>query len=228
MMAATCVAASTESPVSRPRVVAESCVTEIIDDDDSQQAETLRRIDAYCRASWKNARLDESLWEDSTQDVFVRIFGSLTAPQMRTAITDRDSPERRELNRAIWATSQRRRREVRWQELTEFHDTLRAPCDVWKTTEAELQSVVIASERADLRLSPTQRAIIRSSTEGDTVQEIAQRLNLSPVRVSDEKYKATQKLRQHFAKNEFGSQEIPALRREPNALASGEKTKTRG
>lgn len=200
MMAATCVVASTESSAPRQSAVAAPCVAEVLDDDDSTQSETLRRIDAYCRASWKNARIDESAWEDCTQDVFARVLGSLTATQMRTAISDRNSSERRELNRAIWATSQRRRREVRWQELTEFHDSLRAPSDVWKTTEAELQSVVTASERADLRLSPTQQAIIRSSTEGHSVQEIAQRLNLSPVRVSDEKYKATQKLRQHFAK----------------------------
>ncbi len=197
MMAATCVAAGSESPAQLQRQVAESRVAEA--DDEAQQHKVIRRIDAYCRASWKNSRIDESLWDDCTQDVYARVFGTLTQAQLHIAITERDSPERRELNRAIWATSQRRRREVRWQELTEYHDALHAPSDEWQTIEAELQTIRSASEQPELRLSATQRAIISSSTNGETVQEIAQSLNLSPVRVSDEKYKATQKLRKHFA-----------------------------
>lgn len=199
MMAATCVTASAAAPSQLQRTTTQSRVADFDSDNEDKQSEVIRRIDAYCRASWKNARIDESYWDDCTQDVYARVFGSLTRDQLYVAISDRESPERRELNRAIWATSQRRRREVRWQELSEFHDSLRAPTDEWRATEADLQTIRRVSGNSQLKLSPTQQAIIHSSTEGQSVQEIAQRLNLSPVRVSDEKYKATQKLRKHFA-----------------------------
>ncbi len=193
MMATTCVSAGVEQQVQLQQAAETRLIEEV------EETEVIRRIDAYCRASWKNSRIDDSLWDDCSQDVFARVLGSLTREQMQIAITQKESPERRELNRAIWATAQRRRRDVRWQELTEHNDAIKAPADVWSTMQAELRTVVAAAESGHVKLSPTQRAIIRSSSEGQTVNEIAQELNLSPVRVSDEKYKATQKLRKHFS-----------------------------
>lgn len=193
MMATTCVVAGVEQQVQMQQAAETRLIEEV------EESEVIRRIDAYCRASWKNSRIDESLWDDCSQDVFARVLGSLTREQLQIAITQKESPERRELNRAIWAIAQRRRRDVRWQELTEHNDAIKAPVDAWATMQSELRTVVAAAESGNVKLSPTQRVIIRSSSEGQSVNEIAQRLNLSPVRVSDEKYKATQKLRKHFS-----------------------------
>jgi hypothetical protein len=44
-------------------------------------------------------------------------------------------------------------------------------------------------------LSSTQREIVSRWSDGES---IAESLKLSPARISDEKYKAIQKLRQHF------------------------------
>ena len=48
------------------------------------------------------------------------------------------------------------------------------------------------------RLSPTQREIVARWSDGESISAIAESLKLSPARISDEKYKAIQKLRQHF------------------------------
>ena len=49
---------------------------------------------------------------------------------------------------------------------------------------------------AELVLTDRQRSIIRWSLEGLSVAEIADRIQVGPERVSDEKYKAVKKLRQ--------------------------------
>ena len=158
----------------------------------------LRRIGAYCRTSWKNARIDSDLWDDCSQDVFARLYANLSSDEIVRAITDRDSTERRELNRAIWATAQRQRREQRLQALP--HDDFKLDeSDHWPKLHDELKSVFSAAETSAARLSPTQRSIIHKLGSGASVQEIAADLNLPTPRVSDEKYKAIQKLREFFA-----------------------------
>ena len=53
---------------------------------------------------------------------------------------------------------------------------------------------------ADRVLSPRQRTILSDTTRGYGVPEIATRLELSPARVSDEKYKAIRKLRSELTR----------------------------
>ena len=193
MMATACVATAHEAS---PERQARADVRQTVSLD---QEEVVRRIQAYCRASWKNSHIDLSNWDDCTQEVFARIFSTLTTDQMTVAITERESDERRELNRAIWAIAQRQRRQPKAHELSTQDDVQAADQDSWEEVHSELQLVLSTLENPSLRLSPTQKAIIRSVSAGASVPEIASHLNISTVRVSDEKYKATMKLQKYFA-----------------------------
>ena len=57
----------------------------------------------------------------------------------------------------------------------------------------------VLDEAASQLLTPRQQKILQMSAEGWSVQEIGGRLQMTPARVSDEKYKAVCKLREHFA-----------------------------
>ena len=184
--------ASTPPNAAAGSVAASQLITELSED------VALRRINAYCRTSWRNARIEPDLWDDCSQDVFARLYSNLTPDQIIRAITERESVERRELNRAIWAIAQRQRREQRLQALP--HDDFECDAsDHWPVLNIELDSVFAASETPAARLSVTQQTIIRKLGCGASVQEIAADLNLPTPRVSDEKYKAIQKLREFFA-----------------------------
>lgn len=62
-----------------------------------------------------------------------------------------------------------------------------------------LAQVRNAVDGDEARLSPTQREIVARWSDGESISAIAESLKLSPARISDEKYKAIQKLRQHFS-----------------------------
>ncbi len=164
-----------------------------------EESEEHRRIQAYCRTSWKNSKVRQTDWDDCTQDVLLRLYSSLTREQLGIALNNPDSLERRELNRAVWATSQRWRRQHRHQQLTDEYTTA-GRSDSWPEVMSDLQRVQKAATSDNARLTPTQRDIIRRSSEGASVADIAHDLKLLPQRVSDEKYKAIQKLRDHFAR----------------------------
>ena len=161
------------------------------------QSQILKRIDAYCRRSWQNARISRDEWEDCTQDVFLRLLNSLGISNIQQAIDDAESDERRELNRAIWATAQRRKRATHTAALPEFEieDTR---TDQWSDVTTMVLQVQTVIRRGDARLSPTQSEVIERWSAGQSISTIANALNISASSVSDEKYKAIQKLRQHF------------------------------
>lgn len=164
-----------------------------------EESEEHRRIQAYCRTSWKNSKVRQTDWDDCTQDVMLRLYSSLTREQLGIALNNPESQERRELNRAVWATSQRWRRQHRHQQLTDdYSNPTRS--DPWPEMMSELQRVQSAATNSHARLTPTQRDIIRRSSEGASIADIASDLKLQPQRVSDEKYKAIQKLKDYFSR----------------------------
>jgi RNA polymerase sigma factor (sigma-70 family) len=57
----------------------------------------------------------------------------------------------------------------------------------------------VLQQAADAVLSPRQQRILQLTCEGCSIGEIADELAISTDRVSDEKYKAIRKLREHFA-----------------------------
>src|SRR4051794_37694889 len=63
----------------------------------------------YCTACWRNARLPVDLWGDCTQEVFRRLLERVPATQWDQLLA-LDTPERRELVRAIDAVKKRTQR----------------------------------------------------------------------------------------------------------------------
>jgi len=64
---------------------------------------------------------------------------------------------------------------------------------------AQLEKVHEAMASDESRLSPAQREIVTRWSDGESISDIAESLELSPARISDEKYKAIQKLRRYFS-----------------------------
>src|SRR3954451_7883015 len=66
------------------------------------ESELVRDIQRYCAVCWRNAHLDPGLWDDCTQEVCCRLLSKAGAGELdlNLVLAD-DTPERRELVRAI-------------------------------------------------------------------------------------------------------------------------------
>jgi RNA polymerase sigma factor (sigma-70 family) len=165
----------------------------------AQAAESgvVQDIQRYCTACWKNARLDPSVWEDCTQEVCCRLLAKARSGQLDlTQVLEVDTPERRELVRAIDTIRKRVQRTKRFQPLDEGHPVAVSG----ETPPAERIELgeLLESARAAV-LSQRQDRIVDLWTHGWTVPEIAQALHMPAARVSDEKYKAIRKLERYLA-----------------------------
>lgn len=154
---------------------------------------SISNISRYCTACWRNARLPQDQWNDCTQEVLCRLLRNLPANAWEKVLAQ-ETEERREFVRAIDAVKKRYQR-GRWQaaNLPELvadqrnHDA--------RNRDEERQAVEQAAGRV---LSERQQRILRLISDGYNVADIATELSISPERVSDEKYKAIQKLRNYF------------------------------
>jgi RNA polymerase sigma factor (sigma-70 family) len=148
----------------------------------------------YCTVCWRNARLHPDYWSDCTQEVFSRMLERVSPQAWEEALRG-EGEEHREFLRAIDAVKKRTQRALRRSK--NLNDVV--------TDDRDSKDLVRADEREAIRwaaaevLSPRQQRIMHMSFEGWSVQEIAAELQLSPERVSDEKYKAIRKLRVSFA-----------------------------
>jgi DNA-binding NarL/FixJ family response regulator len=107
-----------------------------------------------------------------------------------------DTPERRELVRAIDMVRKRVQRSRRLQTLD--GQSLPGPDQDRRQRERqELGEILEAARQAVL--TPRQDRIVELWTHGWSVPEIGVAMNLPLARVSDEKYKALRKLEQHLA-----------------------------
>jgi RNA polymerase sigma factor (sigma-70 family) len=160
---------------------------------------TLGDISRYCTACWRNARLHPDSWTDCTQDVFTRLLERVQ-PQAWDRVLSSDGEERREFLRAIDAVKKRTQRGRRFGAVD---GSLVA--DLRDGSERErLDDRQVVDQVAEELLSARQQQILRLSFEGSSVQAIAEELNLPAERVSDEKYKAIRKLRDHLSPHEQG------------------------
>ena len=179
------------------------------------ESDLVHDIQRYCTVCWRNARLDPGLWEDCTQEVCCRLLGKARAGQLdlNLVLAD-DTPERRELVRAIDMVRKRVQRSKRYQPLND-RQTPGPDLDQRERNRQELGEILEAARQAVL--SPRQDQIVELWTRGWTVPEIGESMNLPVARVSDEKYKALRKLERYLAGRrddlalEFGSE--PAGRR---------------
>ena len=149
-------------------------------------------LSRYCTACWRNAGLPADRWGDCTQEVFTRLLTNLE-PADWQRLLEREEAEHRELVRAVDAVKKRSQRDrARYVPLAE---NVSEPSSSQAST-FDREAVAQAARRL---LTQRQQQILRMSFEGWTVQEIAEELSLAANRISDEKYKAIRKLREHFA-----------------------------
>ena len=159
------------------------------------EVEIVQQIERYCAASWRNASIPGSEWSDCSQQVFVELLERVSRRQLAAAILDPKSSERRELNRSIWRIIQRWVRRVRYLALggPSFNDPPDSTAD-----RGDADRFARIREVAAERTTPRQARIIAMLCDGHSIREIAQVLNIPAARVSDEKYRAVQKLRRHL------------------------------
>ncbi len=161
------------------------------------ESELVHDIQRYCAVCWRNARLDPGLWDDCTQEVCCRLLGKARGGELDlNLVLAEETPERRELVRAIDMVRKRVQRSRRFQTLDD-HSTPGPDVDRRHRERQELGEILEAARRAVL--SPRQDRIVELWTRGSTVPEISRTMDLSPARVSDEKYKALRKLERHLA-----------------------------
>lgn len=165
------------------------------------EAEVVGDIQRYCAACWRNARLDPGLWDDCTQEVCVRLLSKARAGALDlNLVLEIDTPERRELVRAIDMVRKRVQRSRRFSSL-EDHPATAPDLDGRHRRRQELGELLENARRAVL--SERQDKIVEMWTGGLSVPEIAASLEMPLARVSDEKYKALRKLERHLAGDEL-------------------------
>lgn len=159
------------------------------------ESKTVQSISNYCQASWRNAGIRRQEWSDCTQQAVAELIERISTDRLAAAVEDNESSERRELNRAVWRIIKRCRRTPHLSAYHESPDPPMASDDSWTDVVAAAQDC----------LSPRQLRILTMLKDGWRVQDIAQDLQLSAARVSDEKYKAVKKLRQRLVENSQAS-----------------------
>ncbi len=153
----------------------------------------INNISRYCAACWRNARLPQDQWNDCTQEVLTRLLKNLPAKAWDDVLVQ-ETEERREFVRAIDAVKKRYQR-GRWQSAALPELVTDAREQVQRERNDNRDAVNQVAERV---LSDRQQRILKLLCDGHNVADIATELAISPERVSDEKYKAIQKLRHHF------------------------------
>jgi len=180
----------------------------------ASESDLVRDIQRYCTVCWRNAHLDPGLWDDCTQEVCCRLLGKARAGQLElNLVLADDTPERRELVRAIDMVRKRVQRTKRHLPLDEQH----APSldlDRRRRNRQELGEILEAARHAVL--TPRQDRIVELWTRGWSVPEIGKSMNLPVARVSDEKYKALRKLERHLAdrRDDLDLSPLPAVDQE--------------
>ncbi|MCE9531328.1 MAG: sigma-70 family RNA polymerase sigma factor [Planctomycetes bacterium] len=149
-------------------------------------------ISRYCQACWRNARLHPDSWSDCTQEVFTRLLESVE-PTRWSTLLKKEAEDHREFLRAIDAVKKRNQRSRKYAVLGEdVTDHRGQPESARNELRQELDRV------AQDVLGERQQKIVQLSCAGWSIPEIAKELRTTVARVSDEKYKAIRKLRNHL------------------------------
>jgi RNA polymerase sigma factor (sigma-70 family) len=150
-------------------------------------------ISRYCQACWRNARLPADRWGDCTQQVFLRLLERIAPAEWHRVLTDLESPQRKEFVRAIDAVKKRTQRARAAVTLANDQADHRSGVD--QELREKRDALATAANGV---LSHRQKRIVELTAGGWDVPDIASELGTTPDRVSDEKYKAIRKLRNHF------------------------------
>jgi RNA polymerase sigma factor (sigma-70 family) len=155
----------------------------------NQSNKVISDLGRYCTTCWKNARLNPDAWEDCTQDVLGRILERIPTDHWNQVFVQ-ESSERREFLRAIDTVKKRSQRARKW-----YSSSLDEMQDNRNLAQGDLQEKREILDSASSVLSERQKRILDFTKQGWSVAEIAKELKAGADRVSDEKYKAIQKLR---------------------------------
>jgi hypothetical protein len=190
-----------ESLISRSRKAGPAAVALVIGlaalTAQASETDLVRDIQRYCTVCWRNARLDPRLWDDCTQEVCCRLLTKARDGQLDlTQVLADDTPDRRELVRAIDMVRKRIQRTKRFQPL-DGSTTPTTDLDRRQRDQLELGEILETARRAVL--TPRQDRIIELWMRGWSVPEIGVELELPVTRVSDEKYKALRKLERQLS-----------------------------
>ena len=155
------------------------------------EGKALDQVERYCATSWRNAGIHPQDWSDCTQEAISELLERVPQERLDAVLRDGETPERRELKRAIWRTIQRWRRTPRLgsidgQQFADSHDDIDS-LELRDSLDAALRSV-----------SPRQQRILALWSEGYSIDEIARSLGITAPRASDEKYKAIAKLKKQL------------------------------
>lgn len=163
----------------------------------ASESELVRDIQRYCTVCWRNAHLAPDLWDDCTQEVCCRLLAKARSGELDlNKVLGDDTPERRELVRAIDMVRKRVQRDRRFQPVDEQALPGNDHDQRWRDRQ-ELGEILENARHAVL--TDRQDRIVELWTRGWAVPEIAEQLGLPVARVSDEKYKALRKLERHLA-----------------------------
>lgn len=199
-----------ESLISRSRKAGPAAVALVIGlaalTAQASETDLVRDIQRYCTVCWRNARLDPRLWDDCTQEVCCRLLTKARDGQLDlTQVLAEDTPDRRELVRAIDMVRKRIQRTKRFQPL-DGSTTPTSDLDRRQRDQLELGEILETARRAVL--TSRQDRIIELWMRGWSVPEIGVELDMPVTRVSDEKYKALRKLERQLCNRrdelEFG------------------------
>ena len=153
-------------------------------------SETVTGLTRYCSACWRNARLPADVWPDCTQEVFVRLLERVPQDSWDDALR-KEGDERKELLRAIDCVKKRVQRSK----------TPVAYPDMGVADQSSLAQQHQVEDREFLakaaEVLPTRQwEILKLWATGHEASDIAKAMEMTPARVSDEKYKAIRRLRE--------------------------------
>jgi DNA-binding NarL/FixJ family response regulator len=149
----------------------------------------IQEMSRYCQACWRNARLPADRWSDCTQQVLERMLERVEVNRWNGLLRS-EGEEKVEFLRAIDTVKKRTQRDRRHNELANDFADRRG-----KSESSRREQWDAVNTAAKSVLSDRQLRIVELSASGWPVPEIAKELQTTPERVSDEKYKAIQKLR---------------------------------
>jgi RNA polymerase sigma factor (sigma-70 family) len=189
---------SAESPLADRRLRWAACAVAVaaavgaVPPSAKAESRAIEQIERYCSTSWRNAGIDHQDWPDCTQQALLELLERLSRQRLPEAIHNADSEERRELNRTVWRTIKRWRRSPQTQTFRDELGVGGARCESAASPHAAWHEILAAARQC---LSERQQRILELTRDGWRVHEIAAELDVSPARISDEKYKAISKLR---------------------------------
>ncbi len=159
----------------------------------NSRAEVFEKVQSYCCASWRNARIPRDDWDDCTQQVILELLERMNEQDLGEAISNTDCEQRRELNRAVWRISKRTTRRTSTVPLNGYD-----VADQQTSIEIEEREQKLTKLKAvcDENLGQQQRQVIHRILDGKSIPEIADELSTTPARVSDAKYRAVQKIKE--------------------------------